>query len=460
MGADAGGLPRRFRFLLPPLVASAFLTETKLVPFLRNNVTLFEVLGALLVVVTLFAPAVGRPLRFHPVVRVVLALTFFAALSLVNIQSNRLAAGVIQVIIVAFLLCFLVATENLFATYRVTPAYLLRLVTYAVLAVGPWVIWAGLQAEGYIPAVGPFRNRAHMGSYMLTALWMILAFSQWPGLKRRERLASYGAMALALYAIAVSGRRSVYLALFLGLAALGTGLVASRHQRRSRTLLGVLFAGGVLFFVYTYLADFLPQAAFFQERVHLIDDRLVEAMGVIEKEAMERSFFGLQKEAVRIAFLAHPLLGVGWGGFPKSHWSPTGHEVHSTPLRFAAELGLVGVVLYATLMALVAASAWRALRRLRNGPYAATAFTLLVGFASLCVSYLYNRHITERTFWLLLVVLVAQEAFSLAWARRAPGGAARRASPRHHALRPSPQPVRRAPLPARAEAGSAPTSAR
>jgi O-antigen ligase len=425
-------------------VASAFLTETKLVPFLRNNVTLFEVLGGVMIVAALLVPAVRRPLRFHPVIRVLAVLFLFAALSLVNIQPSRLFYGGVQLAILGFLLCFLVASENLFATYRVTPAYLLRLVTYAVLLVGPWVIWEGLQAEGDIQAVGPFRNRAHMGSYMLTALWMALAYAQWPGLRRRDRLAAYGALALALYAIAVSGRRSVYLSLFLGLASLVVGFLVVQRRRRGKALVSILFAGGVLFFVYSYLARFIPQAAFFHERVHMIDDRLAQAVGVSEEEATDDSFFTLQQEAVRLAFTSHPLLGIGWGGFAKSQWSPTGHEVHSTPLRFVAEMGLLGVVLYPILMGLVAAAAWHAFVRLQATPYGGTAFTLLIGLASLCVSYLYNRHITERTFWLLLVVLIAQEAFSRAWARRArtmlPG---RRIAGGRLAVQPGPHPAAR-----------------
>lgn len=429
--------------LLPPLVASAFLTETKLIPFLRNNVTLFEGLGAILVIAALLAPAVQRPLRFHPATRIVFALCLLAALSLVNIQPSRLSYGTIQVIILVFLLGFLVAAENLFATYRTPPAYLLRLVTYAVLCVTPWVVWEGLQAQDDIQAVGPFRNRAHMGSYMLTALWLVLAFAQWPGLRRRDRLASYGAVALALYAIAISGRRSVYLSLFLGLVALIGGFLVVQRKRSGRALLSLAFAAGVLAFVYLYLARFVPQAAFFRDRVHLVDDRLSEAMGMSEEEATEKGFFAVQKEGVRMAFTAHPLLGIGWGGFAKSQWSPTGHEVHSTPLRFVAELGLLGIVVYPVLMGVVGASAWRAFRRLRQTPYGASAFTLLVGFASLCVSYLYNRHITERTFWLLLVVLILQEGFSRAWVWR------RRhvvAATKSVTLKPWFEPARRRPL--------------
>jgi O-antigen ligase len=176
----------------------------------------------------------------------------------------------------------------------------------------------------------------------------------------------------------------------------------------------------------------------------MIDDRLKDAVGVTEEDATEKSFFALQKEGVRTAFLAHPLLGVGWGGFAKSQWSPTGHEVHSTPLRFVAETGLLGICLYVMFMALTATAAWRAFKRLRATPYGPAAYVLLAGFATLCVSYLYNRHITERTFWLLLAVLVTQDGFSLAWVRRARVSARVRAT--YAPTRPHSRAIRHLPL--------------
>jgi GMP synthase PP-ATPase subunit len=37
------------------------------------------------------------------------------------------------------------------------------------------------------------------------------------------------------------------------------------------------------------------------------------------------------------------------------------------------------------------------------------ALTFLVALSSMSISYLYNRHITERTFWLFVIVLSAMD---------------------------------------------------
>ncbi len=67
------------------------------------------------------------------------------------------------------------------------------------------------------------------------------------------------------------------------------------------------------------------------------------------------------------AFQAHPLLGVGAGGYDKPYFAQraTSEDIrqpHSLPLQVLAELGLVGGVLFAGALVLVAAGAWRRLR--------------------------------------------------------------------------------------------------
>ena len=127
---------------------------------------------------------------------------------------------------------------------------------------------------------------------------------------------------------------------------------------------------------------------------------------------MEKGFFALQRQGVRLAFITHPIVGIGWGGFAKSHYSPTGHEVHSTPLRFLAETGIVGFSLYVLFMLTLTSSVWRGFLLMRRTPFGNSYLALAVGFSSLLVSYAYNRHVTERTFWLLMGVIFAMELFS------------------------------------------------
>jgi hypothetical protein len=173
-----------------------------------------------------------------------------------------------------------------------------------------------------------------------------------------------------------------------------------------------VFVVGLIYLMYRHGPEYLPQLGFFQDRVGMIDDRLGSALAISEDDAAEKSFFLLQREGVRHAFTTHPFLGIGWGGFAKSQYSPTGHEVHSTPLRFLAETGLVGLSLYVFFMIAVLRSVWAAYLTMRKTEYGNSYMVLAVGFTSLTVSYAYNRHVTERTFWLLMAVIFAAELFA------------------------------------------------
>lgn len=405
--------PIWLRVLLPAVIFSAFLTETKFIPSLEHNVGVFELLGGLLVAVYFLQPGASRPL-WNPALRWLGAVFAVAAASQINIAADHRLFGLLQLTILAFLLVFLLAVYNLVLTYRVGPAYILRWITSAVLIVGPWIVVQARGAEADLDAVGPFRNRAHMGSYMLTAFWLVLLYYFWPNRHRFKSVLCTLAIGLTLYAVAVSGRRSVYMSLAVGL----TGLVFSQVLARRRRLVlawVALFAVGFLSTFYVYGERFLPRAGFFRERIFTVDDRFLAALGVEAEGAEEKTFVALQKEGVRNAFLAHPLLGIGWGGFADSTYSPTGHEVHSTPLRLLAETGLVGLLLYAGWMSYLLFRSARMFLRLRATPYGAAYLVLTIALWSLAVSYLYNRHLTERTCWLLLVVFLLFETVAAAY---------------------------------------------
>jgi hypothetical protein len=54
---------------------------------------------------------------------------------------------------------------------------------------------------------------------------------------------------------------------------------------------------------------------------------------------------------------------------------------------------------------------------MRASPYAASYLILAVAIWSLTFSYMYNRHVNERTFWLLLLVFLLLEAFAKGYER-------------------------------------------
>jgi len=402
-----GALPRPWIWILSLLALSAFLTQVKLLPGLRNNLGPFEVLGALLIGVVFLAQ--GRSVPWHPLTCAALGLLAIGALSQVNIEYAGAEAGLVYTAILAFFALLLASWDALVVRYRIHPVAIMRIVVWSALAVSPWIVSQTI-TDPYLltEEVGPFRNRAHMGNYMLTVFWLAFAYAQVPRLPRLERLAGYLGAGVSLYAIAVSGRRSVYLSLFLGLFALAASFVVAR-SRRGRVLMGIALALGLLFAMYRVGSRWVPKLGFFQARVGQIDDRLREALAPDDEMMVQQSFASTQLEGVKAGFSAHPLLGTGWGGFFRSQYSLDRHEIHSTPLRFLTETGLVGLALYVLFMALLFRVAGRSFVVLRTGPWGPVALTFLVALSSMSISYLYNRHITERTFWLFVIVLSAMD---------------------------------------------------
>ncbi len=435
-----GRMPAGLGPLIAVLVFTAFLTQVKFVPAIRNNVGPFEIVGALVILVFIVTTRSFERLEIHPTMRFLGGIVLVAAVSQINLPSTHRLFGVIQVFGLAFLALLVLALHNLAHRYRISPGSLLRLITISILVVGPWILLEG--AQGDLQLAGPFRNRAHMGSYMLTAFWLVLAYSHWPGISKWQRRFAQIAMLMSIYGIAASGRRSVYLSFLVGLAALSASFVVARRGRRFAVLASGVLAIGFLASFYLWGSRLMPQAAFFQERIAMVDDRLRAAVSFDEGDAEAGSFFSMQRQGVRLAFERHPILGIGWGGFPQSVYSPTGHEVHSTPLRFIAETGILGIGLYTLFLLSVLATVTRQYLTLRPTPYGGASLALMLGVWSLAISYSYNRHLTERTFWLLLVVLLSIEAFVAA--HGVGRGAARRRAPdpRIAAALPRPAPAR------------------
>lgn len=406
--------PYYLRVLLALWLFCAFLTGVKFLPGLSNNLGPFEIVGVAALAAFLLSKRRSAPTPHHPLLTVLAITTVLAVLSQVRIPSNRALFGAIQVGILLFLLLFLVAMRHFLSRYQISPEVLLNIVTVSVLIVGPWVYIDGV-SSGDIQAAGPFRNRAHMANYMLTAFWLVAINTQWPRARRVLKYAAIAGAVIALYAIAASGRRSVYLSLFTGLA---LWLGASLTQRRSsiRILVTALVLISVLLGLYRFGHLLGPQGLFFQQRVGLIDDRL-RTFTQMEDTSLNRSFYQLQREGVMRAVRDAPILGIGWGGFPESQYSPTGHEVHSTPLRFLAELGFVGFALYAVFVGYLLVNSARLMLRMRETPYGSAYLILALGTWSMSVSHIYNRHITERTFWIYLAVFLALEHFAETWSR-------------------------------------------
>ncbi len=406
-------LPRIFAIAIGLWFLFAFVTKVNLIPGMVQNIGPFEFLGAVMFGVFLASPARRRVNPRHPLIATMAILLVMAAASQVVLPPNRAKYGMVQVAVLAFLLAYLTIFSGLTRRHRLLMNALVPVIVLAALAAGAVIVSQGVDAG--IEEAGIFRGRAHMATYMLTSFWLCLIGFFWPLSPRWVRLAAIPGLAFALYCVAISGRRSAYLALFAGLAALGASVLVAQKGKRLRWLVAATVSFGVLIGMYSVGSNFSRRTAFFQARVHLVDDRLRSFLGTDDGPEVENSFYALQRQGVRAALLTSPLIGIGWGGFAGSEYSPTGHEIHSTPLRFLAELGVVGFALYLAFMGFLLAGSARLFLTMRASPYGNAYLALAIAIWSMSISYVYNRHITERTFWIFLAVYLAMEAFAEYW---------------------------------------------
>ncbi len=406
------------RLLLALLGFTAFLTGTKLVP-VRHNVGPFEIVFALaLVFVVAYGLAHGWRPRFQAISILAMVLVGVAAASLMKVSPPQFAQAIESFAVLAFLVVVLLLLHNVGLMFlRELPSFV-RTVSWAGVAVGAWVVITSNRAGWSIEAYGPFRNRAHMGIYLLTVFWIIVLALAWPGGARAQRLALAVSLPLVLFGIAASGRRSVYLSLFLGLAMLMAMLWAA--GRRRRFIVAVVITVSAIFLVALLSVgeDVAQQTDFFRARVLQVVPRLRAVLGSEAENTDPMNALLFQQRAGALqAFSDNPILGIGFGAFAGSGYPGSRYEMHSTPLRFLAETGIIGITAYAAFIAVLLLTSLRVARRAWDTPFRGFAMVFAAAWWSLAVSYGYNRHTNERTFWLLLAIFLVFEAYLDQWLR-------------------------------------------
>lgn len=422
-------LPRILYALLALEALSAFLSESRFIPDIRNNIGAFELTAVLLFTATfIYYFKYDLPLRFHPLFAVFFIWLFAAALSLYHYLSPRIDVGVISVLILIFQFGFIVALFNLLTLRHDLVLFVLRAFAIAIVIIGLMVLLDQITSRGSLDAAGPFRNRSGMGIYMMGAFWILLLYRLWPGTKPWEHWLTYPAMALVLYALAASLRQSVYVAMIIGGAGLAVALLVSSGWGRLKALTAILIGLVFVGLLFTYGGKYLTSLAIFNREFVALSP----ALGLTEEDDTEgekRDFRVAQLRAALIAMGDHPLLGIGWGAFYGYQYAPTRNEMHSTPLRFIAELGVPGLLLYIAFMSLIMLRAIRLLWYTWRTPYRLVAFVFLVGMVSYATSHYYNRMFTDRPYWWFLVIFMASEVVILNQVRQAQSVPAPSAAP-------------------------------
>ncbi len=401
--------PSLFLILLAGLGFFAYFTGTKLVSSVGNNIGPFEVIAmGIFVVAFLYFVNNRLKVQTHFAVKMLVFIVITAVLSLPNL-ADRIQWGGLQFLLLVYTAILVLVLFNVLLQFPSLQRHLLRFVVLGAFVTGVWILLEGISTNAAVGTAGPFRNRSHVGIYMATSFWLVLLFVFWPGVTKFERIAAIAVIFVVLYGVAVSGRRSVYLSLFIGLGLLAMSFIFVRGSGRFQMPIAVTVAGGILFFLAQIGSQYVPQLDFFNERIGLIDDRLELAAGTGDEIEDSDNFIVLQREGMFRAINDHPLLGIGWGGFFESEYSPTGHEMHSTPQRFLAELGVVGFGFYLLFNLYLWFASARLFFRVRHTKYQMPALIFAVAIWSLSISWAYNRSVTERTYWILIILFISFE---------------------------------------------------
>lgn len=403
-------IPRSLLVALFAITSTVYLTRISLVPGVANNIGLFELSIGLFVLVTIFYfIRYNLPIYSHFVLTTLIFISLLAAIGLLKLTDRPLFA-LVQWLLLVYAVLLVGTFYNWLRRYPTLVRHLLRFLSYTAVVAAFWVMVDGFLAGGDPDASGPFRNRAHISIHLLSAFWIILLYISLPDVSKRERFFFYFSILAVLYGIAIAGRRSAYLSLGAGFVILG--LCLPFYIRRGYGRIAPIFLITITLFSALYFIPdipFLPTTFFFRARIATIEQRLRLFSGDESTIADSDNFALLQRQGMWEALNDHPILGIGWGGFYESAYSPTGHEMHSTPQRFLTELGLVGFGLYLALTGYLLFAAGRLWYLARGTPYEITTLILAIAMVSLHISWFYNRSTTDRMYWLLIIILMGLE---------------------------------------------------
>lgn len=333
-----------------------------------------------------------------------LIFLFFAAvcLSMINITRQTARSSVVELVILGYLIVFcLIANQVMASEDDVRSALDAWMLGAAVVgAIGLYEVFAVVSgAPRLFPYKDPYRVMAtfrrppQLGVYALATYFVAIAYSFMGGHSRNKRLALWALAATMVILIGFSSRRSVTAALVVGTFMI---VITKASRPGWAILLGLAFAG-VGFGVHELIRHDPELYEFFGRRLGLL----------VTERAVKNAFIRANFRDAIAAFFEHPWLGIGYGAFWMSDYSTMGNEIHSTPLRILAGCGVLGMLAYLAMTVGFIVLAYRNLRLSRGTRWAGFASTLLPALFALQLSYAYNRCVRDRTYWLIIALVVA-----------------------------------------------------
>lgn len=330
--------------------------------------------------------------------------------------TPALEEGTIGVVRTAFLILFLYGTQVMIDSRR---AVNLVVISMGVALVGGSVLGVVqiITEKFYLPAsfviavganapraTGTFHNPNTFGTFLMCGGVFLFAILINYRLRLWQRLALLLALLSAVAGLVTTFSRANWVAALAGV------LVTLVIARKLRYLFGLAAVGLVVILA---VKEFVPFAEHIYERFVSIFT-LMEDFGAVGRESSSGRIYFVM--AGLDMFLDYPLLGAGWRAFPLlfdaykpidfPHWVPT-KESHTLFANMLAELGLLGFIASAWLVARVLRRGFTALPRMGDSYLKAVLIALLSVFIAFQVSLSFTADFSNNFLWFFTGMLFA-----------------------------------------------------
>lgn len=287
-----------------------------------------------------------------------------------------------------------------------------KLIAVGIACSGVWFAIEQIHFVGKYDAAavgsGPFVVDRTVGVYMSTLFFILLAYLCHPQTSRSSVISTFAVLPLTIYMILVSGNRSSYIVMLIGSTAIAILLAFKGIPSYRRRLIAALSVVAMIVLVSLLIPrGIIPGVDHFKSRMSEIMpgiESMLSSEGVLRTGA---DFIVSQREGAIEAFLSSPLIGIGWENFRYSKYSEYRTVVHSMLLGFLAESGILGFTAYGIFLVMYVLFTIRLWLVSKGGGLGVATLVLLVGTLALLPSYIYNRHIFERTWWLFFSTLIS-----------------------------------------------------
>lgn len=241
-----------------------------------------------------------------------------------------------------------------------------------------------------------YANPNYLAALSLIALGVSLGVQMTKSAQTSLRIGAWFSSALLLVTILLTQSRGAFLGLVV---AMGPAFLRFIFKRKG-------------FLVWAVIALFV---IWFAVPVH-VWDRLsgikkltsVSTIGAADPEGSAAERFEIQKAAWRI-FLDHPVFGVGLGvyGLANARYAPhIGYrDTHNTYLKLAAEVGMIGLVLWCVFVGSTLFYASRMRRRAHETDLASQQYWMEAGFIGYLVAGIFSSFSTIAFPYLIIAAL-------------------------------------------------------